>query len=132
MVVRSSGMSWLVNLAKSLPCGNTGVQWGGWFNKEINSADDLKGLKMRILGLGGDVMAKLGASPVSHRVARSMKTSSPVPLRWRMGGPWNDEAMKFYEAATTTIRVCTNCVSQLAARFQRFFLGLRSPKAINS
>ena len=46
-------------------CGNTGVQWGGWFNKEINSAEDLKGLKMRIPGLGGDVMAKLGASPVS-------------------------------------------------------------------
>ncbi|MFZ8992963.1 MAG: TRAP transporter substrate-binding protein, partial [Candidatus Puniceispirillaceae bacterium] len=50
---------------KCLPCGNTGVQWGGWFNKEINSAEDLKGLKMRIPGLGGDVMAKLGASPVS-------------------------------------------------------------------
>ena len=48
---------------KCLPCGNTGVQMGGWFRKEINSADDLKGLKMRIPGLGGDVMAKLGASP---------------------------------------------------------------------
>ena len=45
--------------------GNTGCQMGGWFRKEINSADDLKGLKMRIPGLGGDVMAKLGASPVS-------------------------------------------------------------------
>ena len=45
--------------------GNTGVQMGGWFRKEINSVDDLKGLKMRIPGLGGDVMAKLGASPVS-------------------------------------------------------------------
>ena len=50
---------------KCLTCGNTGVQMGGWFRKEINSADDLKGLKMRIPGLGGDVMAKLGASPVS-------------------------------------------------------------------
>ena len=46
---------------KCLMAGSTGVQMGGWFNKEIESADDLKGLKMRIPGLGGDVMAKLGA-----------------------------------------------------------------------
>ena len=50
---------------KNFMCGNTGVQMGGWFRKEINSPDDFKGLKMRIPGLGGDVIAKLGASPVS-------------------------------------------------------------------
>ena len=49
---------------KCLPAGNTGVQMGGWFKKEINTAEDLKGLKMRIPGLGGDVMAKVGVSPV--------------------------------------------------------------------
>ena len=49
---------------KNLMCGNTGVQMGGWFRKEMNSADDFKGLKMRMPGLGGDVLAKLGASPV--------------------------------------------------------------------
>jgi len=43
------------------PAGSTGVQMGGWFNKEMNSASDFKGLKMRIPGLGGDVLAKLGA-----------------------------------------------------------------------
>jgi TRAP-type mannitol/chloroaromatic compound transport system substrate-binding protein len=46
----------------SLPAGNTGVQMGGWFNKKINSVADLKGLKMRIPGLGGEVMARLGVN----------------------------------------------------------------------
>ena len=44
------------------PGGNTGVQMGGWFKKEINSLDDLKGLKMRIPGLAGEVFAKLGVN----------------------------------------------------------------------
>jgi len=42
------------------PCGNTGVQMGGWFNKEINSVADLKGLIMRIPGLGGEVLRRAG------------------------------------------------------------------------
>ena len=85
---------------KGVACGNTGVQWGGWFNKEINSADDLKGLKMRIPGLGGDVMAKLGASPVSlpgGQIYENLVSGSIDATEWV--GPWNDEAMKFYEAA---------------------------------
>jgi TRAP-type mannitol/chloroaromatic compound transport system substrate-binding protein len=85
---------------KCLACGNTGVQWGGWFNKEINSADDLKGLKMRIPGLGGDVMAKLGASPVSlpgGQIYENLVSGTLDATEWV--GPWNDEAMKFYEAA---------------------------------
>lgn len=45
--------------------GNTGVQMAGWFNKEINTSDDLKGLKMRIPGLGGSVLKKLGGTPVN-------------------------------------------------------------------
>ena len=49
---------------KAMPCGNSGVQMGGWFRKEMNNPDDFKGLKMRMPGLGGDVIAKLGASPV--------------------------------------------------------------------
>jgi len=44
--------------------GNTGMQMGGWFKKEIKSTADLKGLKMRIPGLGGEVMSKLGVNPV--------------------------------------------------------------------
>ncbi len=85
---------------KCLAGGNTGVQMGGWFNKEINSADDLKGLKMRIPGLGGDVMAKLGASPVSlpgGQIYENLVSGAIDATEWV--GPWNDEIMKFYEAA---------------------------------
>ena len=46
-----------------LPAGNTGAQMGGWFRKEIKTVDDLKGLKMRIAGLAGQIMAKLGVVP---------------------------------------------------------------------
>jgi TRAP-type mannitol/chloroaromatic compound transport system substrate-binding protein len=47
----------------NLPCGNTGAQMGGWFRKEINKLEDLQGVKMRIAGLAGQTMAKLGAVP---------------------------------------------------------------------
>src|SRR5215467_8163774 len=47
-----------------IPCGNVGVQMGGFYRKEINSVDDLKGLKFRIGGLGGMILAKLGVVPL--------------------------------------------------------------------
>jgi TRAP-type mannitol/chloroaromatic compound transport system substrate-binding protein len=47
-----------------LPGGNTGCQMGGWFNKEINSVADLKGLRMRIPGIGGKIITKAGGSAV--------------------------------------------------------------------
>jgi len=85
---------------KCVMAGNTGVQMGGWFNKEINSADDLKGLKMRIPGLGGDVMTKLGASSVSlpgGQIYENLVSGAIDATEWV--GPWNDSFMKFYEAA---------------------------------
>jgi len=85
---------------KCLASGNTGVQMGGWFNKEINSPDDFKGLKMRIPGLGGDVMAKLGASPVSlpgGQIYENLVSGAIDATEWV--GPWNDYFLKFYEAA---------------------------------
>ncbi|MGR4000297.1 MAG: TRAP transporter substrate-binding protein [Alphaproteobacteria bacterium] len=85
---------------KAIACGNSGGQWGGWFNKEINSANDLQGLKMRIPGLGGNLLSKLGASPVSlpgGQIYENLVSGAIDATEWV--GPWNDEAMKFYEAA---------------------------------
>ena len=85
---------------KGVMCGNTGVQMGGWFRKEMNSADDFKGLKMRMPGLGGDVLAKLGASPVSlpgSQIYENLVSGAIDATEWV--GPWNDSFMKFYEAA---------------------------------
>ncbi len=85
---------------KCWAAGNTGVQMGGWFNKEMNSAADFKGLKMRIPGLGGDVLAKLGASPVSlpgGQIYENLVSGAIDATEWV--GPYNDYFMKFYEAA---------------------------------
>ncbi len=85
---------------KALPCGATGTQMGGWFNKEIDTVEDLKGLKMRIPGLGGDVMAKLGVSPVSlpgGQIYENLVSGAIEATEWV--GPYNDYFMKFYEAA---------------------------------
>lgn len=50
---------------KGFLAGNTGPSMGGWFRREINSLDDLKGLRIRVQGLGGEVFRRLGATPVS-------------------------------------------------------------------
>ena len=83
----------------AMPCGNTGAQMGGWFRKEMHSVDDFKGLKMRIPGLGGDVMSKLGVSPVSlpgGQIYENLVSGAIDATEWV--GPWNDSYMKFYEA----------------------------------
>ncbi|MFV0475247.1 MAG: TRAP transporter substrate-binding protein [Pikeienuella sp.] len=85
---------------KAILCSNTGAQAGGWFNKEINTVDDLKGLKMRIAGLGASVLAKLGASTVvlpGGQIYENLVSGSIDAAEWV--GPYNDYFMKFYEAA---------------------------------
>ena len=58
-----------------IPCGNVGVQMGGWFRKEIKSADDLKGLRFRIGGIGGLILQKLGEKFAGQgEVAALLKT----------------------------------------------------------
>ena len=83
-----------------LPGGNTGVQMGGWFNKEINSVDDLKGLKMRIPGLGGEVLARAGGTPVTlpgGEIFTALQTGTIDATEWV--GPYNDLAFGLHKAA---------------------------------
>lgn len=83
------------------PAGNTGVQMGGWFNKEINSLDDMKGLKMRIPGLGGEVLKRLGGTPVNlpgGELYTALTSGTIDATEWV--GPYNDLAFGLYKAAS--------------------------------
>jgi len=80
--------------------GNTGVQMAGWFNKEINTLDDLKGLKMRIPGLGGEVLRRAGGTPVNlpgGELFTSLQSGVIDATEWV--GPYNDLAFGLYKAA---------------------------------
>ncbi len=80
--------------------GNTGVQMGGWFNKEINSIADLKGLKMRIPGLGGEVLRRAGGTPVTlpgAEVFTALQTGAIDATEWV--GPYNDASYGLHKAA---------------------------------
>ncbi len=80
------------------PAGNTGVQMGGWFNKEINSVADLKGLKMRIPGLGGEVLKRAGGTPVNLPGGELFTAlSNKVIDATEWVGPYNDLAFGFYK-----------------------------------
>ncbi|MEA2108671.1 MAG: TRAP transporter substrate-binding protein [Pseudomonadota bacterium] len=85
---------------KAWPAGNTGVQMGGWFNKEIKTIDDLKGLKMRIPGLGGKVLAKAGGNAVlvaGGEIYTNLDRGVIDATEWV--GPYHDIKMGFYKAA---------------------------------
>jgi len=80
--------------------GNTGVQMGGWFNKAIEKVEDLKGLKMRIPGLGGNVLSKAGGSPVllaGGEIYTSLERGVIDATEWL--GPFHDTLMGFQEIA---------------------------------
>jgi TRAP-type mannitol/chloroaromatic compound transport system substrate-binding protein len=85
---------------KPLFAGSSGISAGGWFRKEINSLDDIKGLKFRIAGLGAQVMERLGATPVLTPPAEVF----PAMAAGRVDaaefiGPWNDQAFGLYRVA---------------------------------
>ncbi len=81
-------------------CGNTGVQMGGWFNREINGVEDLKGLKMRIPGLGGDVLRRAGGTPITlpgAEIFTSLQQGAIDATEWV--GPYNDVSFGLHKAA---------------------------------
>ena len=80
--------------------GSTGVQMAGWFNKEINSMEDLKGLKMRIPGIGGEVISRVGGQSITipgGELYTSLQTNVIDATEWV--GPYNDMALGFYQVA---------------------------------
>lgn len=83
-----------------MAAGNSGVQMAGWFNKEINTLDDLKGLKMRIPGLGGEVLKRAGGEPVTlpgGEIFTALQTGVIDATEWV--GPYNDLALGLHTAA---------------------------------
>ena len=83
--------------AIQFPAGNTGVQMGGWFNKEIKSKADFQGLIMRIPGLGGQAIAKLGATVQllpGGEIFQALQTGAIDATEWV--GPYDDKTMGFH------------------------------------
>jgi TRAP-type mannitol/chloroaromatic compound transport system substrate-binding protein len=86
--------------AKFFPSGNTGVQMGGWFNKEMNALSDYKGLKMRIPGLGGEVVKAAGGNVVNlpgGEIPPALQSGALDATDWV--GPYNDLAFGLYKSA---------------------------------
>ncbi|MEM8662563.1 MAG: TRAP transporter substrate-binding protein [Pseudomonadota bacterium] len=85
---------------KCFPCGNTGVQMGGWFSKDINTVEDLKGLKFRMPGLGGEALRELGVNVIAlpgGEIFPALQSGAIDGTEWV--GPWNDLAFGFYRIA---------------------------------
>ncbi len=83
-----------------LPCGNTGAQMGGWFRKEINTVADLEGLKMRISGMAGKVVEKLGVVPqqiAGGDIYPALEKGTIDATEWV--GPYDDLKLGFYKVA---------------------------------
>ncbi|MBI2241442.1 MAG: twin-arginine translocation signal domain-containing protein [Magnetospirillum gryphiswaldense] len=84
----------------NFPAGNTGVQMGGWFRKEVKSLKDMEGLKMRIAGLAGSVMAKIGVVPqqvAGGDIYPSLEKGTIDAAEWV--GPYDDEKLGFHKVA---------------------------------
>ncbi len=80
--------------------GNTGVQMGGWYRKEINRLEDIPGLKIRIAGIGGEILARMGAIPqqiAGTDIYPSLEKGTIDAAEWV--APYDDEKLGFYKVA---------------------------------
>jgi TRAP-type mannitol/chloroaromatic compound transport system substrate-binding protein len=85
---------------KPFQVGNTGAQMGGWYNREIKSIEDFEGLKIRIPGLGSEVMSRIGAKPVvmsGEQIFAALQSGRLDATEW--AGPWGDLELGFYKVA---------------------------------
>ncbi len=85
---------------KPFLCGNTGVQMGGWFTKEVTGVESFKGLRYRMPGLGGEVLRRLGAAAVNlpaGEIIPSLQSGAIDASEWV--GPWDDMALGLHKAA---------------------------------
>jgi TRAP-type mannitol/chloroaromatic compound transport system substrate-binding protein len=120
---------------KCFAAGNTGAQMGGWWRREINSVSDISGLRVRIPGLGGRVMERLGAVTQTlpgGEIFQALSTGAVDAAEWV--GPYDDEKLGLNEAAdfyyspgwwepgpTLHAIVALNEWEALPAEYQRFF-----------
>lgn len=120
----------------NFPAGNTGAQMGGWFKKEIKSLQDLKGLKMRIPGLGGEVMSQLGVNVQvlpGGEVFLALDRGAIDAAEWV--GPYDDEKLGLNKAApfyyypgwwepgpTLDVLVNKSAWEQLPSEYQNMFM----------
>ena len=92
-VLRSFGVA-------AIACGNTGAQMGGWFRKEVKTPADFNGLKMRVGGLSGKVLEKLGGTPVttaSSEIKGALESGALDAAQW--AGPHDDERLDLQKVA---------------------------------
>ena len=85
---------------KPFLCGNSGPQWGGWFRNEINSVDDLKGLKFRTTGLASEMASKIGMAAEAMGGPQMFQALQTGALdAGEFIGPWTDSALGYYQVA---------------------------------
>ncbi|BAT61163.1 alpha-keto acid-binding periplasmic protein TakP precursor [Variibacter gotjawalensis] len=99
------GLDLINDMLKDYNChavmgGNTGAQMGGWFRKEVKSLDDLKGMKIRIAGLGGTILSRVGAVPqqvAASDIYPALEKGTIDAAEWV--GPYDDEKLGFVKVA---------------------------------
>jgi len=85
---------------KPFLAGNSGVQMGGWFKREVAGVSDFQGLRVRASGLGGDVLRRLGAKPIAlagGEIFPALQAGKIDAAQW--AGPWSDLVFGFHKVA---------------------------------